>query len=283
MRPEYSGRGDAVRSMDLLWGRRPKPTRGPKASLTVDAIVGTAIDLADRQGLDALSMRRVADALGVGTMTLYTHVPGKGELLDLMLDAVYGEAEPAGTAETPDGPAAGWRAALEAGARRQWALHERHPWTLYVASTRAVLGPNALAAYEAALAPVAELGLPAREAVALADSLSMLVRGAARDAAEAIGATQATGQSEDDWWREREPLLGEVFDAEWFPTLARLGAAGGFDVPSDSPTYFHRFAVDDFEFGLQRLLDGFEAYVARHASPERAASGTTAADALRDR
>ena len=151
MRPEYSGRGDAARSMDLLWGRRPKPTRGPTATLTVEAIVRAAIDLADRDGLDALSMRRVADVLGVGTMTLYTHVPGKGELLDLMLDTVYGEiADEPAPSVVGDG-AAGWRAALESGARRQWALHERHPWTLYIASSRAVLGPNELTAYEGAL------------------------------------------------------------------------------------------------------------------------------------
>jgi AcrR family transcriptional regulator len=273
MRPEYSGRGDAARSMDLLWGRRPKPTRGPTATLTVEAIVRAATDLADRDGLDALSMRRVADVLGVGTMTLYTHVPGKGELLDLMLDTVYGEIadEPAPSAAgggAADGGAAGWRAALESGARRQWALHERHPWTLYIASSRAVLGPNELTSYEAALSRVADLGLIARDAVAMADSLAMFVRGAARDAVEARGAAVVTGTSEEDWWREREPILEEVLDPERFPTTIRLGAEGGFSVPDDAPNYNERFVLDDFEFGLQRLLDGFEAHVERHGSPE---------------
>jgi AcrR family transcriptional regulator len=250
--------------MDLLWGRRPKPTRGPRAALTLEAVVQAAIDLADREGLDALSMRRVADALGVGTMTLYTHVPGKGELLDLMLDTVYRECTDEHAVDAS--ARGGWRAAMEAGARIQWALHERHPWTLYIASSRAVLGPNELTSYEAALARVADLGLPARDAVAMADSLSMYVRGAARDAVEARGAEVATGKTEDDWWQEREPTLEEVLDPERFPTIVRLGANGGFDVPPDTANYNERFVRDDFEFGLQRMLDGFQSHVARLAA-----------------
>ena len=113
--------------------------------------------------------------------------------------------------------------------------------------------------------------------MAVADSLSMFVRGAARDAVEAQGAARATGKSEEDWWREREPILEEVLDPERFPTIVRLGGRGGFDVPADTPNYNVRFVLDDFEFGLQRLLDGFEAYVERHGSPEsEAGQGTRA-------
>lgn len=244
--------------MALLWGTEAKPRRGPKPALSLEQVVGAAIELADAEGLDALSMRRVAERLGVGTMSLYTYVPGKSELLDLMLDTVYGEkADPAGSAEaSPD-----LRARLEAMARDQWALHERHPWTLYIASSRAVLGPNELTSYEAALSIVADLGLAARDAVAIVDSLSMYVRGAARAAAEAERAAQETGKSEEDWWYEREPTLSEVLVPERFPTLNRLGAEGGFDVPEDTLNYNLQFVLDDFEFGLQRILDGVQAFV----------------------
>lgn len=265
MAPEYSGRGDGTRSMALLWGLREGPRRGPRPGLSLDAIVAAAIGLADGDGLEAVSMRRVADALRVGTMTLYTYVPGKGELLDLMLDRVYGERSGAEL----DGAGDDWRAALEAAARAQWALHERHPWTLSIATGRSVLGPNEVANYEAVLARVERLGLPARETVAMVDALSMFVRGAARDAAEARGAADATGISEIQWWQEREAILTEVMTAERFPTLARLAEAGGFDVPPDTADYNLRFAIDDFEFGLARLLDGFEVEVARRAQRSR--------------
>jgi Tetracyclin repressor-like, C-terminal domain len=91
----------------------------------------------------------------------------------------------------------------------------------------------------------------------------MFVRGAARDAAQAAAAEAVTGQTEYEWWTEREAQLTEFMSPKRFPTLTALGAAGGFDVPSDTENYNVRFIVDDFEFGLQRLLDGVEAFVER--------------------
>jgi AcrR family transcriptional regulator len=254
MAPEYSGRGEGARSMALLWGTHPKASRGPKAALSLEQVVAAAVELADAEGLDAVSMRRVAERLGIATMSIYTYVPGKAELLDLMLDRVNAERD---TNLTKDR----WREGLEAMARDQWAMYERHPWTLYVASGRGTLGPNELDAYEAAMRVVAGLGLPARDVVAIVDALSMYVRGAARDAAEAAGAAEATGTSEADWWYEREPILEELMAPDRFPTLTRLGGEGGFDVPDDTPNYNLRFALDDFEFGLQRYLDGVEAFI----------------------
>ena len=238
--------------MDLLWGRSQPATRGPKAALDLETVVRAAIELADAEGLEAISMRRVADRLKMGTMSLYTYVPGKAELLDLMVDTVYGErvdhvAVPADS---------GVRSRLEALAREQWAFYERHPWTLSIASGRSVLGPNEAESYEHALSAVADLAFPARDAVAIVDAISMFVRGAARDAAEAAGAEAATGKTEVEWWTERDAYLTEVMTPERFPTLTRLGAAGGFDVPPDAENYNVRFILDDFEFGLQRLLDG---------------------------
>lgn len=265
MAPEYAGRGDAVRSMELLWGRAAKGgARGPKPGTDLESVVRVAIEIADAEGLEAVSMRRVADRLGLGTMSLYTYVPGKGELLDLMLDTVYGERSPdvvrAGAAP---------REAMEALARDQWDFHHRHPWTLYVASSRAVLGPNESDAYEAVLAVAADFGVPAREAVAIVDAVSMYVRGAARDAVEAAAAERVTGMTELEWWQARDAILSEVMTAERFPTLGRLDAEGAFAVPPDTENYNLRFIVDDFEFGLQRLLDGIEAHVRAARSPRR--------------
>ena len=201
-------------------------------------------------------MRRVAERLAMGTMSLYTYVPGKGELLDLMLDTVYGER---GEESMPAG--ASPREQLESLARSQWAFHERHPWTLYIASGRAVLGPNELDTYEAALSVASGLGVSARDAVAIVDSIGLFVRGVARDAAEAEGAERATGLSEMEWWTERDRILTAKMTDERYPTLGRLDAEGGFAVPDDTPNYNLKFILDDFEFGLQRLLDGIEAFV----------------------
>jgi AcrR family transcriptional regulator len=118
----HSGGGDPARTLALLWGRDPARSRGRKPGLTVRGIARAAIEVADAHGLDALSMRRVAERLGVGTMSLYTYVPGKAELIDVMLDAVHGEisAVPA--------PGGDWREKLEHVAQANWDLAQRHPW-----------------------------------------------------------------------------------------------------------------------------------------------------------
>src|SRR5687768_9018481 len=112
---ELTRSGDEARSMALLW--RPPDTsavrRGPRSSLDVGRIVAAAVRLADTEGLGAVSMRRVAGELGVPAMTLYSHVPGKGELVDLMLDAALGELYPDEQAPT----AGNWRARVETVAR----------------------------------------------------------------------------------------------------------------------------------------------------------------------
>ncbi|HEX9921806.1 MAG TPA: TetR/AcrR family transcriptional regulator, partial [Anaerolineae bacterium] len=106
---------DPARRLALLWGSQ---TNAGRSGLTVKAIVTAAIDIVDAGGLDALSMRNVAERLGVGTMSLYTHIPGKAELIDLMLDTAYGELYI--SVEEPSQQPGGWRAALRFIARRNW-------------------------------------------------------------------------------------------------------------------------------------------------------------------
>src|SRR6476469_4341576 len=92
-----SPHGDSVRNSDpergltLLWRGLDPATRGPKAKLTLDQLAAAGVGVADSQGLDAVSIRRVAAELGVGPMSLYTYVPSKVELLELMIDRVFGE------------------------------------------------------------------------------------------------------------------------------------------------------------------------------------------------
>jgi AcrR family transcriptional regulator len=260
MATEYSGRGDPARSMALLWGTQPPPTRGPKPGLSVERIVGTAVGLADAEGLAALTMRRVADRLGVGTMSLYTYVPGKAELLDLMLDTVLGELAAA------DGEAGGWRDRLERSAREHWALYQRHPWVLQVSGARALLGPNETAQFEASLDAVSGVGLSGKEMVLVVSLVTGYVRGAAQGAVEAAHAAQHTGVTDEQWWAAREPIFDKYFDRSRYPTLTGLEQEGAFRPSEGDLDYNLQNALDSFEFGLQRVLDGIEAFIDQHGA-----------------
>ncbi|HEU5475381.1 MAG TPA: TetR/AcrR family transcriptional regulator [Actinophytocola sp.] len=245
---EYSGSGDPARSLALLWRTRERVSRKGRPDLSVELIVRAAIELADGAGLGALSMRRVAERLGVGTMSLYTYVPGKAELLDVMLDTVYGEV-PEPPAET------GWRARLERIARDNLALYQQHPWLLQVATSRPVLGPNAIAKYDRELRAIDGIGLTDVEMDSVLTLISGYVHGAARGAAEAAAAEQRTGLTDEQWWYAHVPFLERIMDAQRYPTAARVGVAAGEQ---------HQAAYDPehaFEFGLRRVLDGIDVLI----------------------
>lgn len=246
---EYSGSGDPQRSMELLWGLQQRPKRGPKPRLTVEQIVRAAMGVADVEGLAALSMRRVADELGVAPMSLYTYVPSKAELIDVMLDAVYGELA------RPENVAGGWRARLERIARENWALYHRHRWMLQIAMSRPVMGPNLIAKYDYELRALSEVGLTEVEMDSMVSLVNGYVEGAARRSVEAAQAEQHTGMSDAQWWEAHAPLLAKVFDASRYPTAARVGAAAGAAYGSAYPP------EHAFEFGLQRVLDGIESFI----------------------
>jgi AcrR family transcriptional regulator len=244
---EYTGRGDPRRSIELLWGVQERPRRGPKPKLTVGQVTRAAVELADAEGLPAVSMRRVAEHLGVTGMSLYTYVPGKAELLDLMVDTVLGETAPP--------PAGTWRVRLEHLARENWALYLRHPWLLQVATSRPVLGPNVVAKYDRDLAAVADLGLGPIEMDLLVAVVGNYVHGAVRGAVEAAQAQQRTGVTDQEWWDAHAPVLEKVFDPARYPLAATVGAAAGEEYAAAS-------APDRaFEFGLRLLLDGIAASV----------------------
>ncbi|NHC13856.1 TetR/AcrR family transcriptional regulator [Motilibacter deserti] len=241
---EYTGRGDPTLGMQLLWGTREAPSRGPKPKLDVEAVVRAAIAVADAEGLPALSMRRIADELGTGVMSLYRYVPGKAELLDVMLDRVCAETA------RPEQVEGGWRARLELIAREEWALCLRHPWLLQLATSRPPLGPNVTAKYDYELRAVDGIGLTDLEMDAVVTLVSVFVHGVARGAVEAAAAPARTGMSDLEWWEAHAPLIDRVLDPERFPLAVRVGAAAGEEYQAaGSPEA-------TFEFGLARLLDG---------------------------
>jgi AcrR family transcriptional regulator len=248
--------GDPARTLELLWrqpGARPSQ-RGPRQGLTVDEVVATAIAVADAEGVEALTMRRVAQELGVGAMSLYTYVPGKAELLDLMLDTVFGQMP------RPDLSGLPWRARLEAVAGDNRTLYERHPWVLAVSTSRPPLGPGLLAKYEHELKAFEGLGL---DDVEMDDALTYLlgfVHSSARTAVETRTAQGESAMTDEQWWAVNAPLLARVLDEGRYPTAARVGSAAG---AAHNAAYSPDHA---YEFGLQRVLDGLGVLIDQRAA-----------------
>ncbi|MBZ6473638.1 GntR family transcriptional regulator [Streptomyces griseocarneus] len=162
--------------------RRRARQRTGEPALSRERVVRTAVAIADAYGSAALSMRALAAELGVSTVALYRHVPGKDELVVLMADAVLGEAE------LPARAPADWRGRLEAAAGSQWALYCRHPWLAKVMSpVRPLPSARADALARWAMEPLRELGLGSGELTYIAVTWSSFVRGLAvnlEDAAE---------------------------------------------------------------------------------------------------
>ncbi|WP_028927004.1 TetR/AcrR family transcriptional regulator [Pseudonocardia acaciae] len=252
MASERSGGGDPVRTLELLW-RLDTGTarRGPRQGLSIDAVVTSATAVADAEGLDAVTMRRVATELGVAPMTLYTYVPGKAELLDLMLDAAYARMPRTDTSGEP------WRARLTAVAEENRALFERHPWAAEVSTVRPPLGPGMSAKYEHELAALDGLGLDDVEMDAALTYLLGFVQAWARAAADARAQRPEGSAGDERWWERVAPVLERVFDPSRYPISARVGAAAG---AAHGAAYGPAHA---YEFGLARVLDGLGALIDR--------------------
>lgn len=241
---------DPTRVLDLLWGASARPSR---SGLGVASITEQAVRLADDRGLAAVTMRTVAGRLGVGTMSLYTHVPGKPELLELMLDRVLGTVHPPDDrpADQPD-----WRDAVRLIARRNWDLHLAHPWTLEADPGSRAVGPNLLAKYEAELRPLDRIGLTDLE---MDLSLSLVlghVSSAARWRLGLTGVRERSGQSDTEWWTQVSPALQKVMQPGRFDLAQRVGTAAGlaYDATADPEQVL--------EFGVARIIDGISAHIA---------------------
>ncbi|WP_350276084.1 TetR/AcrR family transcriptional regulator C-terminal domain-containing protein [Kribbella sp. HUAS MG21] len=230
---------------ELLWGKEPARTRGPKPAITLTAIAEAAIAIADAEGLDAVSMQRVAGELPVTKMALYRHVPGKTELVAVMSDLAVGAP--------PDRSGLPWREALHTWALDLYESFTRHPWLLQSTIGRRLLGPNELAWLESGLATLADSGLTGAEKLDSILVVTSHVRNLAQQSVTFPGST--TGLTEKDMQRSLAEIL--TTEAARFPHLVaamRTAAAG---------------ANQGLEFGLKRILDGLELLVSgRVAVPD---------------
>lgn len=201
-----------------LWDLDPGPRPGPKATHSARTIAKAGVKIADSEGLAAVSMRKVAAWLSVSPMSLYNQIPGKAELLELMIDEVSGEML---------APTSGaWLARAETVLWRNWEWYLQHPWLLQTDSYRPVLGPNVLQKYEIELAAFEGIGLSDIEMDFALGSLLAMVKGCAMSAIDADGMIKDGGDPAV-WWETRKPALDALGMESRFPLATRVGSAVG--------------------------------------------------------
>ena len=236
------GTPEGRRVVELLWDPpAPAPGRGPRPKTSLTEVVDAGVSIADAEGLEALSMRKVAARLEIGAMSLYTYVPGRSELIELMIDRVYAEHA------RPD-PGLSWRARLEQWTRATWATYAAHPWLLDYNMARLPIGPHVLDVEESLYAALYAAGFTGAQNVAIANLIRWQLIGAARSTIGDAAEERHTGVSAEAYWESRASFWVTHFDAARFPTMAAVWADGGFDDP----------AGWDFEQMITRLLDSIE-------------------------
>ncbi|MER5863740.1 TetR/AcrR family transcriptional regulator C-terminal domain-containing protein [Kitasatospora sp. NPDC002040] len=215
----------------LLWGPPPRPTRGPKAALSLGQIAAAGIELADTEGLAGLSMQQVAGLLGYTKMSLYRYVPGKAELVTLMVDAAIGQA--------PELSGTGWREPLADWSRQLAAVFGRHPWLLDATVGPRLIGPTELGWMEAAVAALADTALTGAERL---DVVAVLA-GHVRAIAQQSRAAGPEGSPEQQLLATLGSLIATHRDA--YPATAAAMAAAAQEGQDQA-----------LEFGLRCFLDG---------------------------
>jgi AcrR family transcriptional regulator len=255
---QQPGTAEGRRVVELLWApTQQTPVRGPKPRLSLADVVAAGVAIADADGLAALSMRKVASRLGVGAMSIYTYLPGRSELVELMIDRVYGEHQ------IPD-PNLPWRQRVEQWARETWRIYGTHPWLLDYNMARLPIGPNVLDVSEALYAALRDAGFQGAENVAIYNLINWQLLGAARSMIGDADEARHTGVSAEAYWDSRASFWDTYFDWNRYPTMAAIWQAGGFDDP----------AGWDFERMLNRLLTGIEQLAAVSAGRETEAAPT---------
>ncbi|QGV79075.1 TetR/AcrR family transcriptional regulator C-terminal domain-containing protein [Streptomyces ficellus] len=222
---------------------RERAATAAEPELTRARVVRAAIEIADAEGLAALSMRGIAARLGVAAMSPYRHVGSKDELVALMADAAYGEVG------HPAEPPEGWRGRMETGARALWEVCRRHPWVAQIGPlSRPLVLPNLMAHGEWVLGALADSGLDARTRFDIHLLIYTYVQGIAVHLERETQALAATGLTEDEWMAGQEAAMREVVTSGRYPALSRtlMEFEDGYDLDLDAL----------FEFGLGPLLDG---------------------------
>ena len=260
-KPERAeGAEELRRRGELLWADAARPSRGPKRALSGDVVVQAAMRLADRDGLAAVTMQAVAAEVGFTTMALYRYFPSKDALIDAIVDAAWG------TPPQRSGPPGTWREEVERWAWAKRAVMVARPWLGELPFIVAPHGPNWLAWLEMAVEALALSGLGAGDVFDMLHAADGYVRGGS-DTAISFAKARARGVSSTEWMAAVSVDLVRAVGDPRYPTLSALIQSGlDRDITLE----------DNFAFGLDRVLDGLEAYVeARQTKARRAKASSS--------
>ncbi len=236
------------RGVALAWGVAANPQRGPKRELSIERIVETAVEIADADGLAAVSMASVAAKLGFTTMSLYRYVTSKDDLILLMQEFGIGLPSPA-IADAPD-----WRSGLEQWARESLEHYGAHPWLVDIPILGTPNTPNNLAWMDAGLTALRRTPLPIGEQVGALLLISGQIRFEATVMLGYARSNSAMGLSFEERDLADAHILANLVTPEQFPALHGAIVGGAFGPGEDNP----------FEFGRARVLDGIAQYIATH-------------------
>jgi DNA-binding GntR family transcriptional regulator len=235
------------RPLRMVGRAAPPAARSAEATLNQDRIVRTAVAVADAEGLAAVTMRRLATELGVPVMSLYRYVPSKDDLVFLMADRIFGEAE------LPTPSTEHWRAQLGAIVRLQWALARQHPWMPSVMSlTRPMMVPNGMDHTEATMRIARDAGFDLPTSLQISLVLAGFLLGIGSSLQMEAEAERETGVTSEEWIQTQDEAFERVNVDQRFPMLEAVGIEPGFDLSLDAV----------FELGLTVILDGIEALMA---------------------
>ena len=235
-------------SLRRLWDRAA-PAKKPRRSLSLDRIVNAAIEIADTEGLSALSMARLAERLGSAPMSLYRHVASKEELYDFMIDAAARESSVVATDD--------WRAGLAEWIADLMALYQRHPWILQLPVSKPPLDPGQLDWLERGLLIQQSTPLTVAEKLGVVLTLLEYARGHAAIANSLEGTDASFGLP-----LPYGQLLAQLVDEARFPMLTAAISAGAFEPP---PVDSEADLQEDLQFGLNLILDGVAALIRSRA------------------
>jgi AcrR family transcriptional regulator len=219
MPKKTSRTADPAKLVGLLWA--PSTTVG-RSGTTVGAVVDAAVGIADGEGLGALSMRRLADEVGVGAMTLYGYVPGRAELLQLMLDAIAGQ-----TYQNRPLPRSkrSLRTAIHHIAGCNWDRAMDHPWSVEIPPGRPIVGPGESLKYEYELEPFDGIGLSDQDMDSLLTTVLSMVAAAARWHLSLESSRTESALTDEQWWHATAPILGHAMKGISLPIASRVGTA----------------------------------------------------------
>ncbi|MFE0101388.1 TetR/AcrR family transcriptional regulator [Streptomyces sp. NPDC059009] len=241
---------DKQQTISSVWTR---PRRREQQALSQEQIVAEAVRLLDAEGVEALSMRKLGIRLNAGATSLYRHVANKDELIELVVDEVYGELE----VRAIDDPA-DWRDAVAESACSLRAMALRHPWLASVLGQIGFsdLGPNLMGMSERLLAVFEKAGFELKVADQSMNTVIAYVVGTVTSEAAYLSLLARSGMTEEEWVHSLRPVVREA--TEGHPRVRT-----GFEAVQDQDP--RQIRDDNFEFGLNRVLDGLESLLAKQA------------------